>query len=217
LCTLPSTGAVNQGIAGVGADARFGPEGSPFAGRFFAVTAYNSTIYQVTADGQCTPFITFDAQRFGAPTGIGFSSDGQMMLVTVARGEIMGPSLNQAGALVRVSADGKVTDEPLVRGLTRPAGVAVAPQAFGSYAGQVFVTDIGNVQAPVPMTQPLSPDGKLYRVTPDGALHLVASGFFNPVSVCFIGDTLWVSDINGDFIGGKRELPDGFIVEIRAQ
>jgi hypothetical protein len=30
------------------------------------------------------------------------------------------------------------------------------------------------------------------------------------------GRLLWVSDLNGDFLGGKRELPDGFIVEISA-
>jgi len=32
-----------------------------------------------------------------------------------------------------------------------------------------------------------------------------------------IGKALWVTDVNGDFIGGMRELPDGFIVEIHAQ
>ena len=48
----------------------------------------------------------------------------------------------------------------------------------------------------------------------DGRLELVASGFINPWNVRFVGDRLWVSDINGDFIYGKRELPDGFIVEI---
>ena len=45
----------------------------------------------------------------------------------------------------------------------------------------------------------------------------VAAGFFNPAGVRFIDGKLWVSDINGDFIAGKRELPDGFIAEIRAQ
>jgi len=29
-----------------------------------------------------------------------------------------------------------------------------------------------------------------------------------------VGNTLWVADINGDFIYGKRELPDGFIVTL---
>jgi hypothetical protein len=28
---------------------------------------------------------------------------------------------------------------------------------------------------------------------------------------------MWVADINGDFIYGKRELPDGFIVVISVQ
>jgi hypothetical protein len=56
----------------------------------------------------------------------------------------------------------------------------------------------------------------VYRVA-DGALQLVASGFMNPAGVRFINDKLWVSDINGDFIAGKRELPDGFIAEIRAR
>ena len=28
---------------------------------------------------------------------------------------------------------------------------------------------------------------------------------------------VWVGDINGDFIYGKRELPDGFIVTIAPQ
>lgn len=45
----------------------------------------------------------------------------------------------------------------------------------------------------------------------------MASGFINPWGLRFVGNTLWVSDINGDFIYGKRELPDGFIVAIGAQ
>jgi sugar lactone lactonase YvrE len=69
----------------------------------------------------------------------------------------------------------------------------------------------------VKMTQPVTADGRVYRVTPDGQVHLVASGLFNPNGVRFVGNALWVTDVNGDFIVGKRELPDGFIVEIRAR
>jgi hypothetical protein len=216
-CTLPRTGQVNQGISGFGVDARFGPEGTPFAGKFFAVTAYNNTIYQVTADGVCTPFVTFDGHRFAAPAGLGFAPDGKAMLVTVAQGDIVGTPAAGGGAVVRVSPKGQVESQPLVQGFTRPMGLDFAPPAFGSYAGQLFVADVENIQVPVPMTQPLSADGKLYRVTADGTRYLVASGFFNPAGVRFLGERLWVTDINGDFIAGKRELPDGFIVEIRAQ
>jgi hypothetical protein len=216
-CTLPNAGQANQGISGFGVDARFGPEGSPFAGKFFAVTAYNNTIYQVTPDGACSPFVNFDGQRFGSPAGLGFTPDGKTMLVTVARGEIVSAPTSKAGAIVRVTPDGKVEDKPVVEGLTRPMGIDIAPSEFGRYAGQLFVADVESIQVPVPMTQPLAADGKIYRVTPDGALHLVAAGFFNPAGVRFIDGKLWVSDINGDFIAGKRELPDGFIAEIRAQ
>jgi len=216
-CTLPNAGKANQGISGFGVDARFGPDGSPFAGKFFAVTAYNNTIYQVTPDGVCSPFVNFDGQRFGSPAGLGFTSDGGAMLVTVAQGEIVGAPVSKGGAIVRVTPDGRVEDKPAVEGMTRPMGLDFAPQGFGEYGGQLFVADVASIQVPVPMTQTLATDGKIYRVTSAGELQLVASGFFNPAGIRFLDKQLWVSDINGDFIAGKRELPDGFIVEIRIQ
>jgi hypothetical protein len=93
----------------------------------------------------------------------------------------------------------------------------VAPPGFGDYAGQIFVTDVGDIQVPVPQTQELKRDGKVYRVTREGELKLVASGFVNPAGARFIGHHLWVTDINGDFIAGGRELPDGFLVQIDAK
>ena len=66
--------------------------------------------------------------------------------------------------------------------------------------------------SPVPMTQSVNPDGRLYRVTPKGELNLRASGFLNPTGVAFRDNRLLVSDINGDFPVSLRELPDGFIV-----
>jgi sugar lactone lactonase YvrE len=207
---------MNKGVSGFGADARFGPEGSPFANRFFGATIYNNTIYQLTADGGCTPFVTFDGKPWGEPAGLAFSADGQRMFVTVTKGNTLG-SAEPEGAVVSIAADGTVDKKPVVEGLSRPMGMARAPASFGVYAGQLFITDGRKMEIPVPMTQPLTADGKLYRVTTDGKLHLVASGFVNPVGLEFVDNALWVTDINGDFIAGKRELPDGFIVKIRAQ
>jgi hypothetical protein len=215
-CTLPSAGTANRGVSGFGVDARFGPEGSAFAGKFFAVTAFNNAIYQVTPDGACTPFVLFEGKLAGSPTGLAFSLDGKSMLVSVVKGDIVGAPTGKNGGIVEVAADGKIADKPLVEGLSRPMGMDIAPKTFGQYAGQIFVADVENIQVPVPMTQALQADGKVYRVA-DGALQLVASGFMNPAGVRFINDKLWVSDINGDFIAGKRELPDGFIAEIRAR
>lgn len=90
------------------------------------------------------------------------------------------------------------------------------PQRLRPLGSQLFFTDLGEFQTPVPMTQPLKPDGKVLRLSSYGIPKLVASGFINPLHLRFIDHKLWVSDLNGDFIGGKRELPDGFIVEIIA-
>ncbi len=88
----------------------------------------------------------------------------------------------------------------------------------GSGGEATFVqTDVGQMEIPVPMTQALATDGKLYRVTADGQPHLVAAGFINPTGVLVVDDAVWVSDINGDFIAGKRELPEGFVVKVQAQ
>ncbi len=213
-CPLPGAGTANQGVSGAGVEARFGPPGSPFANKFYALTAFNNTIYQVAADGQCTPFVTLDEQ-VGAPFGLTFSTDGKSMLVSVSRGGVA--DAGKGGAIVRISPDGKVEEEPLVTAATALTGMDFAPEGFGAYGRQLFVAELGSLQIPVPMTQTLPADGKVHRVTPDGQLHLVASGFINPLGLRFVDKSLWITDINGDFIGGMRELPDGFIVEISAR
>lgn len=216
-CTLPNNGTLNHGVSGFGSDARFGPAHSPFAGKFFAVTMMNATIHQVTAEAACTAFATFDPQRVGTPVGLQFTPDAAAMLVSVNKVDAAGVIIANAGAIVRVRPDGSVAGDPLATGFTAPTGMAFAPQGFGRYGGELFVADAGDFSIPVPMTQPVAQDGKLYRITPDGQPHLVASGFFNPAGVQFVGDALWVADLNGDFIGGRRELPDGFIVEVRVR
>jgi hypothetical protein len=212
-CTLPEAGA--KKISGFGLDARFGPNGSPFANKLFVVTIYNDAIYQVNAAGECTPFVVFDGQRYSAPATIAFTPDGQTMLVTVSVGAFDITSLDPTrGAIVEVSADGAIAAQPVFEGPGKPMGMAYAPAGFGDYGGQLFFADVDRYEVPVPMTQVLKADGKIFRLNTEGKAELVASGFYNPVGVQFVHGKLWVSDINGDFIAGKRELPDGFIVEI---
>lgn len=216
VCTLPDAGPIKT--AGFGADARFGPEGTPFAGKFYAVTILNNAIYQVTPDGKCAPFIVFDGQQYSAPAVITFAADGKAMLVSVSRGPFdITSAAEPTGAIVRVTPEGKVEDKPVFEGQGRPMGMGFAPEGFGSYSGQLFFADVGLFQIPVPMTQAINADGKLYRITPEGKAELVASGFHNPMGVRFIDKKLWVTDVNGDFIAGKRELPDGFLTEVQAQ
>jgi hypothetical protein len=172
-------------------------------------------IYLTQADGTCKPFA--DTSQFGAPFGFTFAQDGSAMLVTTSPGEVVESAAEAKGAIIRITPDGKIDPKPIATGLVRPAGIAIAPSRFGSYGGEIFVTDMADIQVPVPQTQALKRDGKVYRVTKAGELKLVASGFVNPAGLHFIGNHLWITDINGDFIAGMRELPDGFIVELDAQ
>lgn len=211
-CTLP--GLNKKKVSGIGVDASFGPPGSPFAGKLYASTTLNETIYQITPDGKCSPFVTLDAKRQGGPLYLRFAPDGNSLLVTVVRGGIFAA---RGSAVLRVLPNGKVEDKPVVEAPTLLGSLDFAPEGFGPYAGQLFVVDVGHYEIPVPLGQALRADGKIHRVTPEGKLEQVASGFINPWNLRFVGNTMWVADINGDFIYGKRELPDGFIVTLSAQ
>lgn len=212
ICTLPASGTAGKGVSGFGVQAAFGPPNSPFANRYFAVTSLNQSIYEFTSAGECKPFA--DLSSYGATFGITFTPDGSTMLASVA-GFVAGPPKAGSGMIVRVSPTGQIDPHPYARGLTGPTSMAFAPAGFGKYAGDLFVADAGDYQIPVPMTQALKHDGIIYRVPADGSLHKVAAGFVNPIGVTFVDNhTLWITDINGDFIAGKRELPDGFIAAI---
>jgi len=213
-CTLPSSGEVGDGVAGFGTAIAFGPAGSGFAGKLFAITILNRTIYQVEPDGTCKPFA--DMSQTGI-NGLTFTTDGSAMLVTGTPSTAIEPTEGAIGTIMRISPDGSVDPKPLVSGLTMPMGLAIAPPDFGSYGGEVFVLDAGEFEVPVPQTQSSRFDGKLLRLTKQGELKPVASGFANPSGLLFNQGHLWVTDVNGDFIGGGRELPDGFLVQIDPQ
>jgi hypothetical protein len=215
VCTLPEGGIIGNGIAGFGVQAGFGPKTGPFANRYFNLTALNGGVNEFTAQGECKRFA--DVSSYGMPFGFAFTPDGGTMLVTVAK-QLSGGMQAGTGVILRVSPDGKVDSKPYAGGFTTPTGLAFAPAGFGAYAGELFVADAGDFQIPVPMTQPVKSDGVIYRIGADGTRHAVASGFRNPMGLAFIDPhALWVTDVNGDFIAGKRELPDGFVAVIRAR
>jgi hypothetical protein len=215
-CTLPSAGSAGHGIAGAGSALWFGPQQSPFGGRIFAVTTQNHMVYQATSDGKCSPFADFG--QLGLPLELTFTPDHLWMLVSVTPTSAAGALDAKArrGMIMKVSPKGEIDPKPMVWGLSIAGGMAFAPPSFKWFGGQLFFTDLGEFETPVPMTQPLKPDGTVMRLSKGGIPKLVASGFINPLHLRFIRNKLWVSDINGDFIGGKRELPDGFIVKIGA-
>jgi hypothetical protein len=217
LCTLQALpkdkGAIKSGF---GVDGLFGPADSAFENRFFSVTLKNATVYQTTADGNCKPFITFDPESWGLPFALGFSRDAKYLLVSVGPGitaEVNAPE----GGIARVNPEGQIVGDIIGQGIGRASGMAFAPQSFGEYGGQLFVAATGDMEIPVPMTQALQRDGHVYRVDNEGRVHSVASGFVNPAGIHFAFGKLLVADINGDFIAGRRELPEGFIIAIEAK
>lgn len=211
-CALPERG--DGKVAGIGVDARFGPAGSPFEGKLYASSSLNETIYQITPDGTCAPFVRFDPQTQGSPLYLRFAPDGRALLVGVVRGGIFNA---RGSAILRVSAAGQVDERAVAEAPTMIGSFDFAPEGFGTYGGQLFVTEVGHYEIPVPLGQALRPDGIVHRVTAAGKLEPVARGFINPWNLRFVGDKLWVADINGDFIYGKRELPDGFIIGLSAE
>ena len=90
--------------------------------------------------------------------------------------------------------------------------MSYAPAGFGTYGGQLFVADLSG--ANIQMTQATETDGRVCRVDAAGDVQLVASGFHNPVGLHFVEGALWLTDINGDFIAGRREFSEGFVVEL---
>jgi hypothetical protein len=213
VCVLPSAGRANGGTAGWGSDGRFGPPGTRFAGRFFVVTAYNNMIYAVTLTGRCEPFAEIPPP-FGVPLGITFTPDGKSMLASVQTGDAGALPVPGGGAVLKIDADGIVDATPYWKGLTRPSGLAFAPLEFGDEKDELYLTEVGGADAPVKPAQAVADDGAVWRVSRTGAAQLVATGLRNPLGLAFVGPRLWVSDIGGDFMGGNRELPDGFVVEI---
>ncbi len=217
VCFLPENDAKEPGAGGF--FARFGPENGPFAGKLWVTAASNHTLYQITPDGGCKPFMTIDLAKWGSPRGISFTPDGKTMLL----GSAAPTPANRAkttpggGRILRVSADRSIAAEPFISGLHEPGAMAFAPASFGKFAGQLFISDAGDWNNEVEATERVPNDGRVYRVTPDGALVLVASGFANPVGVAFLGDSLIVSDINGDFHIGSQKFPDGFMVTIKVR
>jgi hypothetical protein len=214
VCELPALAGGEQ--ASVGTQAKFGPADSPFSNLLFTVTLGNNTIYQTTADGTCTPFVTFDGSPQGQPFYLTFTPEHQTMLVSLGTPLALGaaPPSDNPGRIARVSADGTIDAAFYATGLGRPAGMAFAPDGYGAYGGHLFVNIVGSLEIPVPINQQLKRDAHVLRIAPDGSQHMVADGFINPMDIKFIHGRLIVGDINGDFIAGGREVPDGFVVEI---
>jgi peptidoglycan hydrolase-like protein with peptidoglycan-binding domain len=217
---LPRAGTRNEGTAGAGVDMRFGPDGTKFAGRLFGVTLLNNSIYEVTPDGTARAFVTMETARPRQPVCLTFAKiNGEdRMIVSTANGNFS-PRRQVPGfaTITQITPDGQVLPEFIAEGLLSPSGLGYAPDSFGAYSGDLFVADLGGMMpTPAPRDNPPPRLGRVLRIDKTGAAHIFAEGFASPLGLRFIGNRMIVCDVNGDYIGGGIELPDGFVVEITA-
>src|SRR5216684_4643317 len=217
---LPSAGSRNKGVAGAGIDMMFGPDGGPFAGRLFAVTSLNNAIYKILPDGRARAFVVMDTAKPRQPVCLTFATVGgeERMIASTANGNFS-PRRQVPGfaTVTQITSDGTVLPEFIAEDLLSPSGLDYAPDGFGAYAGNLFVADLGGIMPiPAPRDKPPPRVGRVLRIDRTGKAHVFAEGFASPLGLRFIGKRMIVCDVNGDYIGGGIELPDGFVVEITA-
>jgi len=172
-------------------DLEFGPAATPFAGKLFAATSANSTIYAIDSSGQASAFGSYDKPLPMELTSIGFAPSNDpkapnMMLVGM-RPTNAGPV--RAGRIAIVGPDGKMKDNIYLVGFMRATGFATSPSNFGSYPDTFFIADAGKLAS----ENNAAPDGEIYRVYKD-VPRTFAKLLVDPTCLKFIGNKMVLCD-----------------------
>ncbi len=200
---LPDAGKLNGGKASECRDLEFGAVGSPFAGKLYAVSNGNATIYEIDSSGKAKAFATFDSAPVFEITNVSFAAPNDpkapnAMLVGLR------PHMEIAAKVGRISVfgpDGKPKTEYLV-GFVNPTGWGYAPSGFGSYAGNLFVLDSGKAAA----KNNADRDGQVYRVDNKGVVRPFASGLVDPNCLRITGSAMVIADPSEQGKPGKGAI-----------
>lgn len=188
---LPDNGSVGGGKPTDCRALEFGPTGSLYAGKLFAATTGNDTLYAIDSSGKAAVFATFDKPIPFEISTIAFapSNDSKApgMMLLGMRPSSAGAA--KVGRLGVVMSDGKVKDDPYLVGFTRPGGVAFAPTNFGSYSSQMFIADTGRLAT----ENSAGRDGSINRVE-KGLARSWATGLVDPTDMKFVGNKLVIVD-----------------------
>ncbi len=184
---LPNAGAAPTECR----DLEFGAAGTPFAGKLYAATTGNATIYSIDSSGKASAFGTYNQGIVFELTTIRFapasdSKGANLMLVG------MRPKGSGASKIARISmvgADGKMKDDVYLVGFIRPSGFGWAPSNFGSYANELMVADMGKLGS----DNNYARDGVVYRVE-KGISREFAGGLVDPTDMKFIGSKAVICD-----------------------
>ena len=172
-------------------DLEFGAADTPFAGKLYAATSGNASIYSIDSSGKASAFGNYSKPVAFELTTIGFApaSDSKaagMMLVGMrAKGDFAA----KVGRIGMVGADGKLKDDVYLVGFIRPSGFVWSPSSFGSYGDELMIADTGKFASENNNER----DGVVYRVE-RGIARPFASGLMDPTDMKFIGSRAVICD-----------------------
>jgi hypothetical protein len=182
---LPDAAATKCG------DLEFGAAGSAFAGKLYAITNGNASIYAIDASGKAAVFgsynkpVSFELTTITFPPSSDSKAAGTMLIGMRATGGFAA----KVGRIGMIAPDGKLKDEVYLVGFIRPAGFAWSPSTFGSYSDELMIADTGKFASENNNQR----DGTVYRVEKDIARSF-ASGLMDPTDMKFIGNQAVICD-----------------------
>jgi len=183
---LPNAGAAPTECR----DLEFGADGTPFAGKLYAATTGNATIYSIDSSGKASAFGTYNEGVVFELTTIRFApaSDSKAPNLMLVGMRPKGAAASKIGRISIVGADGKMKDVYLV-GFIRPGGFGWSPSSFGSYGNELMVADTGKFGS----ENNYQRDGVVYRVE-KGIAREFAGGLVDPTDMKFIGSKAVICD-----------------------
>ena len=184
---LPNAGAAPTECR----DLEFGAAGTPFAGKLYAATSGNASIYSIDSSGKASVFGTYNKPVAFELTTITFprASDSKAANSMLVGMRAIGAGVSKVGRISMVGPDGKLKDEVYLVGFIRPSGFAWAPSSFGSYGDEFMVADTGKFGS----ENNYERDGSVYRVE-KGIARGFASGLMDPTDMKFIGNKAVICD-----------------------
>ena len=200
---LPDAGKINGGKGTECRDLEFGAAGSPFAGKLYAVTNGNSTIYEIDSGGKAKALSTFDGTPAYEITSISFTAandpkaPNSMLAGMRPRMEVA----SRVGRIGVIGADGKEKTQYQL-GFISPTGWGYAPPRFGNYAGNFFIVDAGRPAAKNNGDR----DGQVYRIDNKGIIRGFASGLVDPNCLRITGNTMVIADPSEQGKPGKGAI-----------
>ena len=183
---LPDVGANKPTVC---RDLEFAPAGA-YAGKLYAATSGNSTIYAVDSSGKASAFGTFDKPLAFDLSAIAFASSSD----SKAPGKMlvgMRPRMTGASKIGRISVvgpDGKLNTDPYLVGFINPTGFGNSPSGFGTYGDTFMIADMGK-----PAESGGAADGSVYRVYKDVARPFVGN-IADPNCMRIVGNKMVLAD-----------------------